>query len=121
MIDFEQEKKEFRHYLYDNRERMIELSKTEGDGFVEFRKGMELKKAGDEKEALVYFYAAILKKYDSPGLYEETSRTLRRHELMEEELNVLEKGLLVVRQGTYYYQKMEAKIKEIRERTEKSE
>ena len=116
MIDFEKEKKEFRHFLYDNRDRMIELSKGEGDGFVEFRKGMEYKKNGDDKEALIYFYAAILKRYDNPGLYEETSRLLRRHELMEEELNVLEKGLEVVRKGTFYYQKMNAKIDEINNR-----
>ena len=118
MIDYAEEKHVIRHFLNDNYERMVELSKEEGDGFVQYRKGVELKKTGDDKEALVYLYSAIMKKYDNPGLYDETAKILHRHGLAEEELNVLEKGLLVVRKGTFYYQKMESNADSIRETIE---
>jgi len=87
---------------------MVELSRSAGDGFVEFRKGLEFKKAGDDKTALLYFYTSIMTRFDNPGLYEETARILHRHELYEEELNVFQKGLDVIKKGSFYYSKIES-------------
>ncbi len=66
---------------------------TPGDGFDEEMRGIALKKAGRDDEALVQFYIAIGKSLDAPALYREAAILLRKYKMYAEEVEVLESGI----------------------------
>lgn len=85
--------KEILEYLNLKMPEILKASKKSGDGFEEEMKGLNLKKIGEDKEALYYFYISINKKFDAPALYSETAKLLRKYKLYEEELKVLDYGI----------------------------
>lgn len=74
--------------------------KTGGDGFEEESQGLDLKSTGRDKEALVEFYIAIGKRFDAPALYREAAKLLRKYGMYEEELSVINAGLLNIPKTT---------------------
>ncbi len=70
--------------------------RTTGDGFDEESQGLDLKATGRDKEALVKFYISIGKRFDAPALYREAAVLLRKYGMYEEELSVINAGLLNV-------------------------
>ena len=70
-----------------------ELAKKKGDGYSEELEGLSYKSI-DDKKALYYFYISIEKKFDAPAVYKETAKILRKYKLYEEELRIIELGLL---------------------------
>lgn len=55
---------------------------------------MDLKSTGRDKEALVKFYISIGKRFDASALYRETAKLLRKYGMYEEELSIINAGLL---------------------------
>lgn len=94
-----EERDEMRAYLADNKTLISKAIKTPGDGYEEEMKGIDLRRIGNEKEALVQFYISIGKKFDAPALYREASILLRKYNMYDEELYVIDKGLKNVPTG----------------------
>lgn len=94
---------EIREYLNIKKEYINEQAKTSGDGYTEEMKGIDYKKLGNDKEAIVEFYISIEKRFDAPALYENTAILLRKYKLYEEELYVLDMGLKNVSEGNIHY------------------
>ena len=102
---------ELRRFLNENRERIQELASQSGDGFRQLMEGVDCVRRGDDKEALICFYAAILKKCDTPRLYIEADGVLRRYGMVEEEINILKKGLGCIRENTGHAMNLSARLK----------
>lgn len=84
---------EMRSYL---REKQLEIKmgiNTPGNGFEEESKGLDYKRIGSDKEALIQLFISIGKGFDAPALYRETSALLEKYGLYDEALKVLEAGL----------------------------
>ena len=60
---------------------------------IEESKGLDFKRVGRDKEALVQFYISIGKKFDAPALYRESVILLEKYELYPEALYVIDQGL----------------------------
>ena len=83
-------REEIRRYLASKKTDIDVAIKTPGDGFEEESKGLDLKKVGNDKDALVLFYISIGKKFDAPALYRETRKILKKYDMFEEELLVID-------------------------------
>lgn len=107
-----QQRDKMREYIKSKRDVIANGVKTKSDGLAEENKGIDLKKIGKDKEAIVQFYIAIGKKFDAPALYNQMAILLNKYMLYEEELQVLNVGLQVVDSRNPHY-------KEIAERKRK--
>ncbi len=91
--DYVAERNAIRAYLAEQKGTIDSGIHTSGDGYAEESKGLDLKRIGKDKEALVQFYIAIEKKFDAPALYREAATLLEKYEMFDEELYVIDKGL----------------------------
>lgn len=80
-------------FLKSNVENMRKAAKTDGDGYEEEMKGLALKKAGRDKEALYYFYISIMKGFDAPALYKATLDLLKKYNLKDDAIGVCRAAL----------------------------
>ena len=94
--DYAAERSAIRTYLAEQKSFIDNAVQSSGDGFKEESKGIDLKRIGKDKEALVQFYIAIGKKFDAPALYREAATLLEKYEMYDEELYVIDKGLRVI-------------------------
>ena len=92
-------KEDIRDYLSSKKDEIDRRINTSGDGFDEESKGIKLKSLGKDKEALVEFYVSIGKRFDAPALYREAAIILRKYEMYEEELQVIDSGIQNVAQN----------------------
>ena len=92
-LDASYSKEELRRYLAEKRTEIDKAINTPGDGYNEESQGLDLKSIGNEKDALVMFYISIGKKFDAPALYYETEKILKKYEMYEEELSVIDSEL----------------------------
>lgn len=97
---------EMRKYLADNKDFITRSIRTKGDGYTEEMMGIDLKRIGKDKEALVQFYIAIGKKFDAPALYRETVVLLEKYELYDEALYVIDKGMKYVPANNRHHEVM---------------
>ena len=81
---------EMRAFLKQNQVKINSGIRTSGDGYDEEIKGIDLRKAGRDREAIIQFYIAIGKRFYAPGLYRETCILLRKYKMYEEELAVIQ-------------------------------
>ncbi|MDO4869934.1 MAG: SAP domain-containing protein [Bacillota bacterium] len=93
---------EMRLFLQSKESDIKEMSATSGDGFEEESKGIDYRKIGKDKEALFNFYVSIKKGFDAPALYRETCALLRKYNLLQEELEVCELGLMNIPEGNMF-------------------
>ena len=100
-VDKNLNKDNIRDYLSSKKDEIAQRIKTPGDGFDEESKGIKLKTLGKDKEALVEFYVSIGKGFDAPALYREAAIILRKYEMYEEELQVIESGIQNVPQYSH--------------------
>lgn len=84
---------EMRAYLAEQKNYIGKQIRTKGDGFEEESKGLDFKRVGRDKEALVQFYISIGKNFDAPALYRESVILLEKYELYPEALYVIDQGL----------------------------
>lgn len=89
-------------------------------GFKEEMEGINCKKSGNYKDALVHFYKAINYKFDAPALYENTAIILRKYKLYEEELEVLQYGLNIAKKNGLVVPMIEDRIQKVKILIEKS-
>lgn len=97
---------EMRKYLADQKGFIAKSIRTKGDGYKEEMMGIDLKRIGKDKEALVQFYIAIGKKFDAPALYRETVILLEKYELYDEALYVIEQGMKYVPANNRHHEVM---------------
>ena len=97
---------EIRRYLAGKHGEISKGIKTKGDGFAEESQGLDYKKTGRDKEALVKFYIAIGKKFDAPALYREAAVLLRKYGMYEEELSVIDAGLRNVPNNNWHREEL---------------
>ncbi|MBO4910133.1 MAG: SAP domain-containing protein [Lachnospiraceae bacterium] len=83
-------KEGIRRYLSEKRNEIYNGINTPGNGFEEEFKGLDYKSIGNDKDALVMFYISIGKRFDAPALYRETKKILRKYNMLEEELLVID-------------------------------
>lgn len=107
------ERDEMRAYLAANKTLIANSINTFGDGYDEEAKGIDFKRIGKDKEALIQFYISIGKKFDAPALYKETSVLLRKYKMYDEELAVLAKGLKCVPDGNRHRDELEKRKREV--------
>ena len=91
--DYAAERNSIRTYLADQKGYIDKSIRTSGDGYSEESRGIDLKRIGKDREALVQFYIAIGKGFDAPALYREAASLLEKYEMYDEELFVIDKGL----------------------------
>ncbi len=87
---------EMRAFIATKQSEINQGIKSPGDGFTEESQGLDFKKVGKDKEALVKFYIAIGKRFNAPALYQEAAVILRKYKMYEEELSVIETGIQIV-------------------------
>lgn len=97
---------EMRKYLAAQKGYIARSIRTKGDGYEEEMMGIDLKRIGKDKEALVQFYIAIGKKYDAPALYREAVVLLETYELYDEALYVIDRGLEYVPASNRHHEVM---------------
>ncbi len=95
-VNYIEQREEVRSYLASKKSEIDKGIKLPGDGYDEESQGLDLKATGRDKEALVKFYISIGKRFDAPALYRETAILLRKYGMYEEELSVINAGLLNV-------------------------
>ncbi len=88
-----EKREEIRTYLAEKQTEMQKRVQSKGDGFDEEMRGLELKKAGRDKEALVMLFISIGKRFEAPALYQQTAVLLRKYGMYEEELSVIDAGI----------------------------
>ncbi len=108
-------KDEIRTYLKSKKDEIANGIKTKGNGFEEESQGIDLISVGKDSEALVKFYIAIGKKFDAPALYIETAILLEKYGMYEEELSVINAGLLYVPKGNQHRDELFKRKKKIQE------
>ena len=91
--------KELLEYIKSKQNSIIAMAETPGDGLDEELKGIEYKKAGKIKDALFYLYIAIEKQFYAPTTYKEAAILLRKYKLYDEEMKVLNKGIIAMKKG----------------------
>ncbi len=84
---------ELRQFIIDNQNKINEMSSSKGDGYDEEVKAFSLEKSGDVKNALIYYYVSVKKKFDAPALYKELSKLLHKNGLFDEEIYILDSAL----------------------------
>jgi hypothetical protein len=104
-----------RKHLQGKREEIKKGIQSKGDGFQEEMQGIDCKKAGKDKEALVKFYIAIGKRFDAPALYRESAILLRKYGMYQEELSVLEAGMKNVSKKNSHYKELTERRKKVLE------
>ena len=92
-MDIYKQRDEMRQYLAEKKKEINKGIKTKGDGFAEESQGLDYKRIGKDKEALVQFFISIGKGFDAPALYREAAVLLRKYRMYEEELAVIEAGI----------------------------
>lgn len=73
------------------------------------------KSTGRDKEALVEFYIAIGKRFDAPALYREAAKLLRKYGMYEEELSVINAGLLNIPKNNSHRDELFERKKKVQE------
>ena len=106
---------EIKNYLESKKDEIASGIRTKGDGFEEESQGIDLKSVGKDGEALVKFYIAIGKKFDAPALYREAAILLRRYGLYEEELSVINAGLLNIPKSNGHRDELFERKKKVQE------
>lgn len=107
-------RKEIRNYLKLQQDIITHGIETAGDGFDEEIQGIDYRKIGKDKEALVQFYVSIGKKLDAPALYWETAVLLRKYGMYEEELDVLDAGLKNVARENRHWEELKKRRDKVR-------
>lgn len=106
---------EVRKHLESMKSEIARGIKTGGDGFEEESQGLDLKSTGRDKEALVEFYIAIGKRFDAPALYREAAKLLRKYGMYEEELSVINAGLLNIPKNNSHRDELFERKKKVQE------
>jgi hypothetical protein len=96
-------KNSMRQFLTNQKAYIASCVNSPGDGYQEESKGVDLKRIGKDKEALVQFYIAIGKNFDAPALYREAAKMLDKYELYDEELYVIDRGMHNVSKENRHY------------------
>ncbi|WP_022754710.1 SAP domain-containing protein [Butyrivibrio fibrisolvens] len=117
--DVLQQRDEIKKYIELKKDEIARSIKLPGNGFDEESQGMDLKAIGKDKEALVKFYVAIGKKFDAPALYRETAILLHKYGLYEEELSVINLGLVNVPQSNRHREELFERKKKAQEQIKK--
>ena len=110
---------EMRKYLAEQKEFIARNIRTKGDGYTEEMMGIDLKRIGKDKEALVQFYIAIGKKFDAPALYREAVILLEKYELYDEALYVIDRGMKYVPATNRHHEVMIKQRDRIRKKANK--
>ncbi len=113
--DYRAQRDEIRSFLASKKGEIDSGIKTAGDGFDEESQGLDLKATGRDKEALVKFYISIGKRFDAPALYREAAVLLRKYGMYEEELSVINAGLLNVPKGNRHRDELFERKKKVQE------
>ena len=113
--DYVAQRDEVREYLESMKNEIAKGIKTDGDGFAEGSQGLDLKSTGRDKEALVKFYISIGKRFDAPALYRETAKLLRKYGMYEEELSVINAGLLNIPKNNSHRDELFERKKKVQE------
>lgn len=111
--DYLAQREDVEKYLESKKDFIKKKILEPGDGFEEEMKGIDLKKAKRDKEALVQFFIAIGKRFDMPALYSETVILLRKYGMYEDELNVIDTALKVVNANDEYKQTLEKRKEKV--------
>lgn len=111
--NFDGKREEMRNYLASQQTIIAKGIRTSGDGFDEESQGLDLKKIGKDKEALVQFYISIGKGFDAPALYQEAAVLLRKYKMYEEELSVIETGLKNVKKSNPHWKELNDRKKKV--------
>lgn len=118
--DYVAQRDEVREYLESMKNEIAKGIKTAGDGFVEESQGLDLKSIGRDKEALVKFYISIGKRFDAPALYRETAKLLRKYDMYEEELSVINAGLLNIQKNNSHRDELFERKKKVQKLIKKN-
>ncbi|WP_027438346.1 SAP domain-containing protein [Lachnospira multipara] len=118
--DYAAKRDEVREYLESMKDEIAKEIKTDGDGFAEESQGFDLKSTGRDKEALVKFYISIGKRFDAPALYIDTAKLLRKYGMYEEELSVINAGLLNVPKNNRHRNELFDRKKKVQELIKKN-
>lgn len=110
-----EQRDEVRAFLESKKSEIASGIKTAGDGFDEESQGLDLKATGRDKEALVKFYISIGKQFDAPALYREAAILLRKYGMYEEELSVINAGLLNVPKSNRHRDELLERKKKVQE------
>jgi len=110
---------EIRKYLAEQKEFIARNIHTKGDGYTEEMTGIDLKRIGKDKEALVQFYIAIGKRFDAPALYREAVALLEKYEMYDEALYVIERGIKYVPANNRHHEVMIKQHDRIRKKANK--
>ncbi len=100
--DISKKAEEMRKFLQSKQDVIAKKIKTGGDGFAEESKGLDYKRVGQDKEALIQFYISIGKNFDAPALYTETAKLLKKYGLYKEAIEVLDTGLNNVPENNWH-------------------
>ncbi len=111
--NFDEKREEMRNHLASQQTIIAKGIRTSGDGFDEESQGLDLKKIGKDKEALVKFYISIGKGFDAPALYQEAAILLRKYKMYEEELSVIEAGLRNVKKSNPHWKELNDRKKKV--------
>lgn len=118
--DYVAQRDEVREYLESMKNEIAKGINTAGDGFAEESQGLDLKSTGRDKEALVKFYISIGKRFDAPALYRETAKLLRKYGMYEEELSVINAGLLNIPKNNSHRDELFERKKKVQELIKKN-
>lgn len=118
--DYVAQRDEVREYLESMKDEIAKGIKTDGDGYAEESQGLDLKSTGRDKEALVKFYISIGKLFDAPALYRETAKLLRKYGMYEEELSVINAGLLNIPKNNRHRDELFERKKKVQELIKKN-
>ena len=110
---------EMRKYIDEQKEFIARNVRTKGDGYTEEMMGIDLKRIGKDKEALVQFYIAIGKKFDVSALYRESVALLEKYELFDEALYVIDRGTKYVPANNRHHEVMIKQRDRIRKKANK--
>lgn len=78
--------------------------------------GSEIQKSENPvKSRLVKFYIAIGKRFDAPALYREAAKLLRKYGMYEEELSVINAGLLNIPKNNSHRDELFERKKKVQE------
>ena len=106
---------ELRSFIASKKDEINRGIKTAGDGFEEESQGLSLKATGRDKEAIVKFYISIGKRFDAPALYREAAVLLRKYGMYEEELSVINAGLLNIPKSNRHRDELFERKKKVQE------
>ena len=105
--DYAAEQKDVRAYLAEQKSYIDNSIRTSGNGFTEESMGLDLKRIGRDKEALVQFYIAIGKNFDAPALYRESAELLVKYEMFDEALYVIDRGMKNIPENNWHRKELQ--------------